>query len=84
MVRTTLNLDPSILAELKRRSKRLHRPLGDVASEELARAFRQAAEGTPWPPPGWISRDLGESAVPIDDIEAVWEFLDGESAGIDP
>jgi hypothetical protein len=75
MVRTTLNLEPSVLAELKRRSKRERRPLGEVASEELARAFK-AREPVASPLSGWKTYDMGEPAVALEDKEALEEFLE--------
>jgi len=39
MARTTLDLDPSVTQELRRRAKREHKSMGQVASEALAQAF---------------------------------------------
>ena len=84
MVRTTLNLDPAVLGELKRRAKKQNRPLGDVASQELARAFSEASATAVWPPPGWVSKDMGPCAVDLSDTEALWEFLDRETYDLTP
>lgn len=80
MVRTTLNLDPDILAELKRRAKKQHRTLGEVASCELEKAFEAGRPALSWPPEGWVSQDMG-ALFPIDDTNALWDFLDRETYG---
>ncbi|HMO96403.1 MAG TPA: hypothetical protein PKD27_09785 [Tepidiformaceae bacterium] len=77
MARTTLNLDPGVLAELKRRARKRQKSLGEVASEQLAKSFRDEREAISWPPPGWTA-DMGESAVPLEDREALQEFFDRE------
>ena len=70
MVRTTLDLDPSVLRELKNRGRRERKSMGQVASELLARSLTetrpQLAE-----PFEWISGDLGEPLVDLEDREAV-------------
>ena len=81
MPRTTLNLDASVLMELKRRAKKQRKPLGDVASEELGRLFAEDRAGTTWPPPGWIVKSMGPPVVAIDVGDALWEFLDREMLG---
>ncbi len=76
MTRTTLNLDPSVMRELRRRSKRERRSIGELASQLLARALRE--ERDPEPAPfSWVSRDLGTPAVDLEDKEALNALLDG-------
>jgi hypothetical protein len=75
MPRTTLNLDPSVVSELRRRSKQEQKSLGELASQLLAREL----SGTPRPEPqpfSWISRDLGKPAVDLEDKEALNALLD--------
>ena len=79
MVRTTLNLDPAVLSELKRRAKKRNQPLGDVASEELAEKFKVERGQRHWPPEGWVTKDMGPFAVDLSDSGALWEFLDREA-----
>jgi plasmid stability protein len=74
MTRTTLNLDPSVLKELRERSAREHRSIGELASQLLARELRE--EGQPMPPFSWVSRDLGKPAVDLEDKEALRAVLD--------
>lgn len=74
MARTTLNLDPSVLKELRERSARERRSIGELASQLLARELRE--EGQPTPPFSWVSRDLGRPAVDLEDKEALRAVLD--------
>lgn len=69
MARTTLDLDPSVLRELRKRGRQERKPMGQVASELLARSL---VETQPQPAPfRWISDDLGEPLVDLEDKEAV-------------
>jgi len=77
MARTTLDLDPLVTQELRRRAKRERKNMGQVASEVLAQAF---AETPVAPPPfRWISHDLGLPLVDLEDKDALWAILDGRS-----
>lgn len=79
MPRTTLDLDPSVLRELRRRGERAGKSLGKVASELLARAFAESP-GTEASASGfrWTSRDLGQPKVDLEDDEAVRRALDDD------
>lgn len=74
MTRTTLNLDPSVLKELRVRSARERRSIGELASQLLARELRE--EAPPTPPFSWVSRDLGTPAVDLEDKEALRAVLE--------
>jgi len=75
MARTTLNLDPSVMRELRRRSAREHKSIGELASQLLARELRE--EPGPRPRPfAWLSRDLGRPAVDLEDKEALAALLE--------
>jgi hypothetical protein len=77
IMRTTLDLDPSVLQELRRRSRELETSMGQLASELLARALHE--EGNRRPPAGalaWVSKDLGKPRVDLEDKEAVRGLLD--------
>ena len=78
MPRTTLDLDPGILRELRRRGAREGKSMGQVASELLARAVAKPAE-LPAPEFTWTSADLGASRVDLEDKEAVRRILDDAS-----
>ncbi len=75
MPRTTLNLDPSVIEELRRRSKRERKSIGELASQLLARELRDEPEPEPRPF-SWVSRDLGKPAVDLEDKEALNALLD--------
>jgi hypothetical protein len=77
MSRTTLDLDPAILRELRRRSAREGKSMGQVASELLAWAVGSDA-AVPAPPFVWVSSDLGDPLVDLEDREAIRRALDRE------
>jgi len=74
-MRTTLNLDPSVMRELRRRSQREHKSIGELASQLLARSLRQEEEPASRPF-SWVSGDLGRPAVDLEDKEALNALLD--------
>jgi hypothetical protein len=78
IMRTTIDLDPIVVTELKRRSKGEGKSMGQLASELLAASLRQQ-EGRPERAAGfeWIARDLGRPLVDLEDKEAVRALLDG-------
>jgi len=73
-MRTTIDLDPLVLAALKERQKREGKTLGVLVSELLSKAL--AAEETE-PPTDfhWPSQSMG-ALVDINDKEALWAVLD--------
>ena len=73
MPRTTVDIDASVLQELKRRQEREHKPLGQLISELVARAL--AADERPAPDFTWLARDL-QPRVDLEDKEAVSAVLD--------
>lgn len=75
MTRTTLNLDPSVLRELRERSTREHTSIGALASQLLARELREEGERRPRSF-SWVSRNLGRPAVDLEDKEALNALLD--------
>jgi hypothetical protein len=75
MSRTTLDLDPTVLRELRRRSAREGKSMGQVASELLARAVGSDVDIPP-PPFEWVSADLGAPLVDLEDKEEVRRALD--------
>jgi plasmid stability protein len=75
MPRTTLDLDPAVLRELKLRAAREGKSMGEVASELLARAATEV-DDFPTPPFQWIVADLGVPLVDLEDREAVRRALD--------
>ena len=74
MARTTLDLDPSVLRSLRRRSEREGKSMGRIASEVLARARAEPpAEESPLE---WDAADLGEPLVDLEDKDALYAVLD--------
>ena len=74
-MRTTIDLDPGVLRDLKARARRERKSLGRVASELLGASL--ASEGPAEAPPfAWIARPMG-ALVDLEDKEAVRRALDG-------
>jgi hypothetical protein len=76
MPRTTLDIDASILRELKRRQQQEKKTLGQLASELLAKALAEDDAKRRPAPLSWTSKALGVK-VDLEDKEAVWAILDG-------
>ena len=78
IMRTTIDLDPSVVKELKRRSKWAGKSMGQLASELLATSLREL-DGRPGHTAGfeWIAKDLGRPLVDLEDKEAMRAVLDG-------
>jgi plasmid stability protein len=74
MPRTTVNLDPSVLRDLKRRAAREGKSLGQIISEILAPAL---AHHVPTEPSRlrWHTSPMGPSNVDLEDKEAVRRAL---------
>ena len=69
-----MNLDSSVLSELKRRAHAEGKSLGDVISEIVAPAL--AAGGhVPGPPLRWNTASMGPALVDIEDKDAVRRAL---------
>ncbi len=69
-MRTTIDLDPTLLRELKQRARREGKTLGRLASEVLSAALAQEVPAGPPPPLAWSSRPMG-ARVDLDDPEAL-------------
>jgi hypothetical protein len=77
MPRTTLDLDASVLAELRRRSKEERKSMGQLASEVLTVGLDPGA-GEEAPPLRWTRRRMGPFKVDLEDKEAIGRLLDAE------
>jgi hypothetical protein len=75
MPRTTLDLDRSVLEELRRRGRREGKSMGQVASEVLAAGLRADDAAAP-ATFEWIGRDLGTPRIDLEDKEAVRAALE--------
>lgn len=77
MTRTTIALDPGVIRGLRERARRERKSMGQVASELLSRALDEGLAESP--PFEWISHDLGEPLVDLEDSDALWAILDVRS-----
>lgn len=77
MPRTTVNIDASVLRELKRRQRREGKSLGELVSELLATALEASPRREhPTRPFEWTSSAM-RARVDLDDKEAVHRALEG-------
>ena len=76
MPRTTIDIDTSVLDELKRMQRKEGASLGTVVSSLVAEALAARREEQPAPNLRWISRPM-RARVVLDDKEAVWTALEG-------
>jgi hypothetical protein len=75
MPRTTVDIDASVLRELKRRQERERKTLGQLMSELLAKALESEEDTTAPPRFGWVTKDL-QPRIDLDDKDALWAALD--------
>lgn len=76
MPRTTLDLDPAVLRELKKRRRMSGRSIGQIASELLAGALQGPVAGPARRAPmRWRSAPMG-ARVDLGDKEALRRALD--------
>ena len=77
MPRTTLDLDATVLADLRRRAAAEGKSMGQLASERLAGSLRDdaAVEARPL---NWATKDMGRFKIDLEDKDAVWHLLDSE------
>ncbi len=74
MPRTTIDLDGSVLRDLKKLQQREGKTLGRLVSEMLAESLRRVESPSP-PPFTWTSRPM-KARVDLEDKEAVRRALD--------
>jgi hypothetical protein len=77
MPRTTLDLDATILADLRRRAAEERKSMGQVASELLASGLHRVGPGEAQPL-RWATKEMGQFKIDLEDKEAVWNLLDRE------
>ena len=75
-MRTTIDLDPTVLRDLRQRARQEGKSLGRVASEVLSAALERDAPVAAVPPLAWSSRPMG-ARVDLEDPEAVRRAMDG-------
>jgi plasmid stability protein len=77
MPRTTLDLDRTVLEELRRRASAEGKSMGQVASEVLGAGLHEEAPHE-LPPLEWARRPMGPFKIDLEDKEALWRLLDKE------
>jgi hypothetical protein len=75
MPRTTIDLDATVLADLKRRQRRENKSLGRIASELLAKSLAADAGEHEDEPFEWRSAPM-RARVDIADKDALYRALD--------
>jgi hypothetical protein len=78
MTRTTLDLDSSVLAQLRRRAHAEHKSMGQLASERLAVSLGDETVGAA-PPFKWPTWHMGRPKIDLQDKDALWRALDGDT-----
>jgi hypothetical protein len=78
MARTTLDLDSSVLAQLRRRARVERKSMGQLASERLAVSLGDKPVVEP-PPFKWPTWHMGRPKVDLRDKDALWRALDGDT-----
>ena len=76
MARTTLNIDNTVLRDLKRLQRKEGKPLGRLASDLLAWAMGELRNRRPEKPEfRWASRAMGVR-IDLSDKDTLWPVLD--------
>ena len=78
MPRTTFDLDPSVLDQLRRRATHEGKSMGQVASEMLAPALAEGEQRPEARPLRWTTRKMGTPKIDLEDKETLWLSLDRE------
>jgi hypothetical protein len=75
MPRTTVDLDPSVLRDLKRRAKDEGKSLGVLISEILAPVLTKRSQSRSSSTIRWHAAPMGPPKVDLEDKEAVRQVL---------
>ncbi|MFZ4394210.1 MAG: hypothetical protein ACOYOU_01130 [Kiritimatiellia bacterium] len=77
-MRTTLDIDAPVLADLKRLGQARHIPMGRLVSEMLGRTLRETTRHQSAPAKlVWIAKPM-TAKVDLADREALYEAMDGK------
>jgi hypothetical protein len=76
-MRTTVDIDPSVLSQLKARARDERKTLGAVISEIAAKALAQPQAQHTVEPFDWHAKDMG-TFVDLEDKDAVERALAGK------
>jgi hypothetical protein len=83
MTRTTLDLDASVLDQLRRRAHAERKSMGQLASERLALVLGDEEANVPTTL-SWPQLRMGAPKMDLRDKDALWKLLDGERSGSSP
>ena len=76
MPRTTLNIDASVLREVKRRARDQGKSVGDVISELVGPALAQRHRRAGHPEFRWQTARMGPAKIDLEDKEAIRQALE--------
>ncbi len=78
MTRTTLDIDSSVLAQLRRRARVERKSMGQLASERLAVSLEEEhpVEAGPL---RWPTLHMGKPKLDLRDKDTLWRVLDGDT-----
>ena len=79
-MRTTIDVDPTVLAGAKALAKKRGKTLGDTVSVLLAKALAEADRPQERPPFRWSAQPMG-ALVDLEDKETVEQILDADQLG---
>ena len=80
IMRTTIDIDATVLQELRRRSREVGKSMGELASELLARSLGDDQAGSKAERRlTWTAKPLGRPLVDLEDKETVRAALDGKA-----
>lgn len=74
-MRTTVDIDTSVLLELKERAKAEGKTLGCLMSELLAQAVRTSDRASERPRLRWPTKAM-HAKIDLEDKEALWALMD--------
>lgn len=74
MTRTTLDLDASVLSQLRRQARLQRKSMGQLASERLAASLGQEPVAEPQAF-AWPSARMGRPKLDLEDRDALWRAL---------
>lgn len=78
MSRTTLDIDRTVLEQLRKRAAAEGKSMGQLASEVLAPALARPSSDREPRPLGWIGKHMGMPTIDLEDKEALGRMFDKE------
>ncbi len=78
-MRTTVDIDSSVLEEAKALARKRGKTLGETVSVLLAEALASVGEPQERPPFRWSSKPM-HARIDLEDKDALWAILDSEKS----